>query len=112
MAMIMMMIMIMAMLMIMMAMMMIMAEAPVDNVLCTDLEASRVLVVENQRQQYVPSLKGHHSDFDDDRIDNNDHNFFNHHRHHHLTFNLFSKTKLTAAAERASWTGRTRRSEK
>ena len=89
-------------------MIVMMGEAPVDNVLCTDLEASRVFVVENQRQQYVPSLKGHHSDFDDDRIDNNDHNFFNHHRRHHLTFNLFSKTKLTAAAERASWTGRTR----
>ena len=48
---------------------MMMGEAPVDNVLCTDLEASRVLVVENQRQQYVPSLKGHDLDFDDDHID-------------------------------------------
>ena len=33
-------------------------EAPVDNVLGTDLEASRVFVVENQRQQYVASLQG------------------------------------------------------
>ena len=88
---------------------MVTAQGPVDNVLGTDLETSRVLVVEHQRQQYVPSLHVHVFD------DNHDYHVFQPH-HHHLncdpTFNLFSKTKLTAAAARASWTGRTRWSEK
>ena len=49
---------------------MVTAQGPVDNVLGTDLETSRVLVVEHQRQQYVPSLHVHGFD------DNHDYNVF------------------------------------
>ena len=49
---------------------MVAAQGPVDNVLGTDLETSRVLVVEHQRQQYVPSLHVHVFD------DNHDYHVF------------------------------------
>ena len=91
---------------------MVVAQGPVDNVFGTNLETSRVFVVEDQRQQYVPSLKEHV--FDENHGYQVFHPYHQHHHHHHHdpTFNLFSKTKLTAAAASASWTGRTRWSEK
>ena len=65
------------------------------HVLAADLEAAGVLVLEHQRQEHVATLelvsvKGKMTG------------------KRKTTLSLFSRTKLTAAAASASWTGRTR----